>query len=228
MLIPIAPDLWHMERGFKAAGVPIKSRMTVVRFADGRLWIHSPVRFDEAVAAQIAALGDVAWIVAPNRAHHLFAKHCQRAFPAARLYGAPGLAAKRRDLVGLRELTDDIESEWAKDLEQVLFGGMPFLHEVHWLHKASGTLIATDVLQCWRGPLPWQAALYARITGVRNRLNVPRTVRLVTRDKALAAASARAVLGWPFTRVITAHNAIVEQDAHAAVARAFADAFGVD
>jgi hypothetical protein len=46
-------------------------------------------------------------------------------------------------------------------------------------------------------------------------------VRLVTRDRALVAGSARLILQWPFTRVITGHNAIVEQDAHAAVARAF-------
>jgi hypothetical protein len=37
----------------------------------------------------------------------------------------------------------------------------------------------------------------------------------------LAAGSARVILQWPFTRVITAHNSIVEQDAHAAVERAF-------
>lgn len=222
MLTPIAPGLWHMQRRFTAAGMPVSSRMTVVRFADGRLWIHSPVRLDEATRAQLAGLGQVAWIVAPNRFHHLFAGDCRRAFPGAALYGAPGLGAKRPDLVGLRELGETIEPEWAADLEQVLMRGMPVTNEVVWFHKASGTLIATDLLQCWCGDLPWGAALYARVTGVRNRLDVPRTVRLITRDKAAAAESARAVLRWPFTRVITAHNAIVEQGAHALVERAFA------
>jgi hypothetical protein len=46
-------------------------------------------------------------------------------------------------------------------------------------------------------------------------------VRLVTRDRAKFAGSARIILGWPFTRVITAHNSIVEHDAHALVERAF-------
>jgi hypothetical protein len=76
MLIPIAPKLWHMQARFTSAGMPVVSRMTVVRFEDGRLWIHSPVRFDEAVADQLRGLGEVAWIVAPNRFHHLFAKAC--------------------------------------------------------------------------------------------------------------------------------------------------------
>jgi hypothetical protein len=96
------------------------------------------------------------------------------------------------------------------------------VNEVAWFHKASQTLIVTDVLQCWCGKLPWNTSLYARVTGVRSHLDVPRTVRLVTRDRMLAAGSARVILQWPFTRVIMAHNAIVEQDAHLLVERAFA------
>jgi hypothetical protein len=221
MLTQIAPNLWHMERGFSAAGLPVSSRMTVVRFDDGRLWLHSPVRFDEAVADQLRALGTVSWIVAPNRAHHLFAKHAQRMFPQAVLYGAPGLAAKRPDLAGLVELGDTVPPEWQHELDQAVIRGMPFVNEVVWFHKATQTLIMTDVLQCWSGDLDWKTAAYARLTGVRAKLDVPRTVRLVTRDKAKAAGSARTILQWPFTRVITAHNSIVEQDAHAAVEKAF-------
>jgi hypothetical protein len=210
-----------MERGFKTAGIPVASRMTVVRFGDGRLWIHSPVRFDEAVAGQLRSLGTVAWIVAPNRMHHLFAGHAQRMFPDAVLYGAPGLAAKRPDLAGLVELGDAVPPEWAADLDQVCIRGVPLVNEVAWFHKASQTLIMTDVLQCWCGDLPWAAALYGRLTGVLGHIDVPRTVRLVTRDRAAARNSAQAILRWPFTRVITGHNSIVEQDAHAAVERAF-------
>ncbi|ALK96852.2 MULTISPECIES: DUF4336 domain-containing protein [unclassified Massilia] len=222
MLTPVAPNLWHMERGFKAAGLPVTSRMTVVRFDDGRLWLHSPVRFDDAVADQLRSLGTVAWIVAPNRAHHLFARHARRMFPDAALVGAPGLAAKRPDLAGLMELGDVVPREWQHELGQVWIRGMPFVNEVVWFHKASATLIMTDVLQCWGGELDWRTALYARLTGVRGRLDLPRTVRLVTRDRVLAAGSARMILQWPFTRVITAHNSIVERDAHALVERAFA------
>ena len=222
MLIQIAPDLWHMEAGLKTAGIPLTARMTVVRFRNGKLWIHSPVRFGPEVRDQIAALGEVAWIVAPNRAHHMFMAKAKQAFPDARLYGAPGLERKRPDLANLHPLEAVIEPEWADDLEQVVFRGVPVVNEVVWFHKASSTLIATDLLQCWGGHLDWRADAYARLTGVRSHLDVPRTVRLATRDRDAAADSARAVLMWPFKRVITAHNAIIEHDAYAQVARAFA------
>lgn len=222
MLEQIAPDLWHMEAGIRTAGIPLTTRMTVVRFGNGKLWIHSPVRFGPEVRDQIATLGEVAWIVAPNRAHHMFMARCKQAFPDTRLYGAPGLEHKRSDIANLHPLQDAIEPEWADELEQVVFRGMPVVNEVMWFHKASATLVATDVLQCWCGHLDWRADAYARVTGVRGHLDVPRTVRLATRDQEAAAASAQAVLVWPFTRVITAHNAIVERDAHALVQRAFA------
>ena len=125
------------------------------------------------------------------------------------------------DLEGLVELGDSVLPEWQHELDQVVMRGMPFVNEVVFFHKASNTLIMTDVLQCWSGKLPWNASLYARLTDVRSRLDVPRTVRLVTRSRMLAAGSARTVLQWPFTRVITAHNAIVEHDAHRLVERAF-------
>jgi hypothetical protein len=222
MLIELAPNLWHLQGGVKAAGLSFTSRMTVIRFASGKLWIHSPVRFDDSVRTQLAKLGDVTWVVAPNKAHHLFLNHVKRMFPDALLYGPPGLAKKRPDLRDLHVLGDAIEPEWADELDQVWMHGQPFVNEFLWFHKASHTLVACDILQCWDGPLEWRLALYARLTGVRKRFDVPRTVRLVTRDKGAAATSARAVLRWPFTRVLVAHNAVIERDAHALVARAFA------
>lgn len=211
-----------MQRGFKAAGLPVSSRMTVVRLGNGKLWLHSPVKFGDDVRGQLQQLGEVAYLVAPNRYHHMYLGHALRAFPNAAVYGAPGLAEKRPDLTTLRTLGNTVEPDWAADLDQVAVQGIPIANEVVWFHKPSATLIATDLVQCWCGELDWKASLYARLTGVRNHLDVPRTVRLAARDRAAVAASARAILAWPFTRVITAHNAIVDTDAHASVERAFA------
>ncbi|MFC5474594.1 hypothetical protein [Paraherbaspirillum soli] len=91
-----------------------------------------------------------------------------------------------------------------------------------WLHKASRTLIVTDLCQLWLGDLAFAAKVFARLTGVRTRLAVPRTVRFLVKDRQAARASAQKILQWPFERVVVAHNAIIEHDAHAAVARAFA------
>lgn len=220
MLQTIAPGIWHLTRHFVMSGIPLTSRMTVVRLDDGKLWLHSPVALTDADCAALAGLGTVAYIVAPNKFHHLFAKKAHAAFPGATLFGAPGLAAKRPDLVGMQEIP--AAPPWQAELPQLLFAGFPLANETVWFHKATGTLIVTDICQWWQGELPWAARAYGRLTGVRDRLAVPRTVRLMIRDRAAARASAKQILEWPIERVVTAHNAIVEERAHAALTAAFA------
>ncbi|MDT8998100.1 DUF4336 domain-containing protein [Paucibacter sp. APW11] len=221
MLQAIAPELWHVQHAFKTASFTISSRMTVVRLRDGSLWLHSPVPINAELQAELAALGPVRYLVAPNKVHHLFLGEAMALYPEAEVWVAPGLPAKRKDLQGLRELGPDSEPAWREELDQIRFGGIPQGNEVVWFHRSTATLILTDLCQCWTGDLPKRVALYAWLTGVRKRLNVPRSVRLLVRDRQAARHSAKKVLQWPFMRVVLAHDCIIERDAHSAVAAAF-------
>ena len=222
MLIQLAPNLWHVQHAFIAGGLTVTSRMTVVRLVDGSLWLHSPVRISAELRAELSALGTVSAIVAPNKMHHLFAAAALRDFPQARLYGAPGLSAKLPQLQPMTTLTPAIPREWEADLEQIFVDGIPLGNETVWLHKASRTLIMTDLCQWWQGELPIAARMFAALTGVRNALAVPRTIRWLVKNKSAARASAQRILQWPFERVIVAHNCVIEVEAHRAVERAFA------
>jgi hypothetical protein len=221
MLKAIAPDIWHVQHNFKANGLPVSSRMTIVRLGNGGLWLHSPVLLSSDDRAQIEALGKVQYIVAPSKTHHLFVSDCIAHFPNAKLFGAPGLSAKRPDLVYMTELVPAMQREWSSELEEVFFDGIPFGNETVWFHKSSKTLIVTDLCQWWQGDLPFAVKAYAYLTGVRKYLAVPRTIRMIVKNRPAAQASAQKILQWPFERVIVAHNAIVEENAYAAVKQAF-------
>lgn len=220
MIPRLADGLWHVPHTFKVNGLPVTTHMTVARLADGGLWLHSPVPLSSGQQAAIEALGPVRHIVAPSKTHHLFLADCARAFPAATLHGAPGLPAKRPDVAGLRELSMQAGGPWAGELEGLLFEGIPFANETLWFHHRTRTLIVTDLLQWWPGSIALPARLYARLTGVRQQLAVPRTVRLLVRDHEAARRSARRILDWPFERVTVAHHAVVERDARQQVERA--------
>jgi hypothetical protein len=196
--------------------------MTVIRLQGGKLWLHSPIPLTAELRAQLEALGTVSYLVAPNKVHHMFIGDWVKAYPQALLYGAPGLPAKRPDLANMRVLSSAGEPEWMQELGQLLFDGIPFANETVWFHWLSRTLILTDLCQWWQGDLPLTSLLYARATGVRKELAVPRTVRLITRDRQAASASAAKILAWPIERVVVAHNSIIEQDARAAVTHALA------
>ena len=220
MLRAIAPDLWDLPYHFDASGLRLMSRMTVLRLGGNRLWLHSPVPLSPQLRAQLDALGEVAFIVAPSKTHYLFAGDCAVAYPKAALFGAPGLARKRPELAGMRTLGATAEPEWADEMDQVFVGGIPIGNETAFFHRASGTLIVSDLCQWWQGDMPFTSRVFAMATGVRTQLAVPRTIRLAVKDRAAVAASAQQILQWPFTRVVMAHNAIVEENAHEAVQRA--------
>ncbi|MEI8325114.1 MAG: DUF4336 domain-containing protein [Betaproteobacteria bacterium] len=220
MLLPITDKLWHVEHTFRVNGLPTTTRMTVIRLPGSQLLLHSPIPLDDSLARQIDALGSVGFIVAPSKTQHLFLAPCQARYPQAIAFGVPGLIEKRADIQGLRELPQHGVADWSPDLEYLIFGGIPFGNESLWFHRPSATLIATDLVQWWRGKLPLSAALYARLTGVRKRLAVPLTVRALVRDRDAAKRSAQAILAWPFSRVVMAHNTVVDQDAHASMQQA--------
>jgi len=221
MLQMIAPNIWHTQHKFVANGMPVSSRMTVIRLSNNKLWLHSPVFLSPELRTALADLGNIECVIAPNKYHHLFVADYLQAYPDAKFYAAPGLSKKRPDLQNIRELSTTIEPEWQADLEQIFFAGIPIGNETVWFHKSTGTLILTDVCQWWQGDLHFSARIYASLTGVRKQLEIPKTIRWMTKDKQAAHHSAQKILAWPIKRIVMAHNAIVEDDAHASLARAF-------
>ncbi len=218
----LAPNLWHASHSFRVNGLVISSRMTVARLGSGTLWLHSPIPISTALKAELDALGEVAFIVAPSKMHYLFAQACAALYPQAQLLGAPGLRAKRPELATLQDLPAPGTGPWCPELDHLVFGGIPAANETDWFHAPSGTLILTDLCQWMEGDLPLATVLYARLAGVRQRLNVALPVRLLVRDKAAARASAERLLQWPIQRLVVAHNVVLQADARAQLERALA------
>ncbi|WP_104976925.1 DUF4336 domain-containing protein [Sorangium cellulosum] len=68
----VVPDsIWVTERPIWFGGVRRRARTTVVRLSGDSLWVHSPCTPTDDVCAALDTLGEVRWIVVPNRFHHL-------------------------------------------------------------------------------------------------------------------------------------------------------------
>jgi hypothetical protein len=221
-LIALGPEIWSATHNFKVGLMPLSTRMTVVRLGENHLWLHSPIPLDKDLLTELAALGEVRAVVAPNKVHHLFLAPCAAAFPNATLYGAPGLAKKCPKLPPMRELSGRAFSDWQGQLDEIFIEGIPFANETVWFHHLSATLIVTDLVQFWDGELAWSAKLYAHLTGVRTQLNVPYTVRALVRDRDGVRRCAARILEWPIQRIVMAHKAVIEVDAHARMRHALA------
>jgi hypothetical protein len=220
----LAPDLWVADRPFK---LPLRlgdigCRMTVIRLTDGTLFLHSPVPLDSCLRAELSDLGLVRAVVAPSKLHHLFVADYVSAYPEAKLYGAPGLSEKRKDLAFDSILSDESPADWQDQIDQLLFRGAPVLNEVLFFHRATRTVMFTDLVFNIAARDAPKMRIFNWLTGIVGHFGPHRLVRLCAfTDREAARESIRRVLGWDFDRVIVTHGEVVESGGRDRVGFAF-------
>ncbi len=206
-LRPLAEGLWCFEHDlYLPGGVHFPGRSCVVRLDDGSLWIHSPNPIDDALADQLAALGPVGHLVAPNKLHHLHLAAAIERYPNARVWGAPGLSAKRDDLHFDAELDDAAPSEWSGQIDQVVTRGAPWVNEVVFVHRRSRTLLLTDLVFNVQAPRGVMTRLVFWMAGASGKLAQSRLLKSQVKDRPAFAKSGDAVMGLDFDKVVMAHG----------------------
>jgi len=212
--------LWCVAHDvYLPGGVHFPGRMTVVQLPSGALWLHSPVPIDDGLAGELAALGPVAHLVAPNQFHNLFLAQAAERYPEAAVYLAAGLADRVSGLPSGQVLATG--DRWEDVIEGRVVDGMPRLSESVFLHRPTATLVVTDLVFHFE-PSNWVTAWLLWMVGAKGRMASSRSVWFLTQDAAAARASVEAILVWPFERVIMAHGDIVSDDARARLAEATA------
>lgn len=203
-------------------GLELGTRMTVMRLPGSKLILHSPVPAVPELIGQVQALGDVAYIVAPNRFHHLYVGEWQRAFPDASVFVAPGVERKRPELNIKGVLVGRPEDGWADSVDQVLVQGIPFTSEVAFFHRPSATLVVSDLAFNIGPASPPLTRLVFRAGGTYGRLSPSALEPWLIRDRNAFRDSLEQILAWPFERVVVAHGAISEVNGRAELTRGYA------
>lgn len=218
-LTPVAEEVWAAVTPLRFLGLPITSRMTVVRLPEG-LWLHSPVPL-EPVREQLDRLGPVVWRVAPNLMHHLFQLPYQQAYPHSRMAAPAELAIKRADL-RIDAFLSDAAPEWGGKLAAKAIPGNPTLRESVFLHRPSRSLLLTDLAAHMGRWDHWAVRLYARLNGCYGRLGLSYGLKSLYKDRAALRVAVDEILDWDFDRIIPAHGPIIEAGGKAAFRSAFA------
>ncbi len=208
-LVPVDDNLWVLPAPLSFLGVHVGTRMTVVRLSSGRLWLHSPVPLSRQIRAGLAALGEVGHIVAPNLFHHLYAGDAAGFFPDATVYAPAGLRKKRKSLRIDEILGDEPPAAWRDDLDQLNIEGT-LLAETVFFHRATRTLISSDLAENFATSDHWLTRLYLKAQGLENRFGIAWLLKVCYRDKQKARRCIDRLLEWDFDRVILAHGQILE------------------
>lgn len=224
LLQPFGEDIWLMDGDeVHWLSIPFRTRSVIVRLPDGGLWMHSPVEPTEARRAAVKALGELRHLVAPNKAHHLFVPKWQDLYPEATTWAGPGLRERIEDVDWDRDLGPEAPPAWAGTLDQAIFGGTDWLPEAMFFHRASKTLILTDIIQnhdpeddnwFWR----WVKDL-DDVLGPDG--GVPRDWKMTVDDRDAATADRDIMLGWPFEQVTFCHGDVFTENARERVKEAF-------
>lgn len=218
----LADGLWGTEHDLFMNGVVhFRGRMTVVRLSAGGLLLHSVVPIDDALASDLAALGPVEHIVAPNLLHHVHLEDVVARYPDATLWGVPGLPQKRSDL-RFDALVGEKVAPWQAEFMPLSIEGIPWANESVFFHHATNTLVVTDLIFNIHEVKGWITPLILRMAGAYRKPAQSRLLRLSIKDAGAASDSVERMLEWPIERVVMAHGHVLETDAKTQLAQALA------
>lgn len=207
-LIALADGIWVVAAPLRFMGIfSIGTRMTVIRAGDG-LVVHSPIAIDEALKAEIDALGPVRYVVAPSVFHHLFAGEGTKAWPEALLLAPAALRKKRKDLNIAGELESGAPTAWGGDLQSFPIRGS-MLNETVLFHTPTGTLVASDLLENFTHVDDAFTRQYLKLGGVYGKPGWHRFLRFIYRDRAAAKESIEHLLDLDLERIVIAHGDVV-------------------
>jgi hypothetical protein len=230
VLKPVAHDIWIVDGPeirfhVLAMALPFPTRMTVIRLRDSGLFVHSPVAWNDALGRALAALGPVAHVVAPNGLHYSWLAAWKKIYPTARFYGTPDLAQRADIALPLDDTLDDVPAPaWSDEIDQQLFAGTAF-SEVDFFHRASRTLILTDLIENFelsRTRAFW-LRLLLRLSGATDpHGTAPYDMRRTFRDRDAVRKGVERMIAWQPERIILAHGRWYRANGTAELRRAFA------
>jgi hypothetical protein len=220
---PLHRDLVAIDHPLTlSGGIDLGTRTCVIRLASGGSLVHTPGPLSDAARRAMESFGPVRALVAPNLLHHMFLAESIRAYPEARVFGAPGLREKLGDVRIDEVLGDKAPDLWAADLEQIFVTGAPSLNEIVFLHRASRTLLCLDLCFNLRESRSLVTRLFMRANGAYGRFGPSRVFRFgVMKDRRAMRASIDRILSWDFDRVTVAHGDVLETSGHSALRAGF-------
>ena len=209
-------ELWTLDHPLVVGGLHMGARATAVRGPDG-VTLISAVPMTEAQISELAQLGPVTSVVAPNLLHHLFASAAQQKV-GGRLIGPAGLVDKG---VKLDATLGDGVAPWGAALQAVPVLGVPKMSETVFFHPLSRTLVVTDMSFNVVESGSWFTRLVMRVNDAYGKFGPSRIFKSMVTDKAALRESVDRIVALKPDRVVTAHGAVLESGGEAALGQAF-------
>lgn len=215
----IGTNIWVHEDSMKMMGTQLGLRMTVIRLADGSVWVHSPTAIDPELQQQVDEIGPVKHLIAANNHHCKWLQDWNEAYPDAELYVSAGIPHKV-PLSNYHILQPGMENAWAEDIDRKTMPSVPMFHETVFFHKPSQSLIVTDLIQNYP-----DTSHLTGLVGVMSKyvfepigfkgccVAPPLKMGFIIKDKPAFERFIQQIQNWDFQRIVVTHGDIIEEDA---------------
>ena len=214
----IHDDLWIVDMPFKYLAADMGNRMTIIRLKNNLLLLHSPIEYSADLGRSLEPLGEVRYLISPNRFHDLYIEKWQIEYPQALHYSL-------RKKFGLHKYLDEIAevSDIVEDLIVLPIQGIPKVEEYAFYHLPSRSLILTDLaFNIPRNVSTW-SKLFFTLHGTLDRFGPSRVMRSLIKEPDKFQYSLQQMLNWNFERIILSHGNIIENNAKSIFTKGFSD-----
>lgn len=206
--MPFGASVWTAATPIRFAGAWFSHVMTVVQLADRGLLLHSPCRPSPNLVDEIARLGSVTNVVAPNWFHDLYLDEYRTLYPGAVFWGPALLRRQRKSLVD-RVLDGTDRPSWFAELPYVSVPGLLSFDECLFLHSPTRTLMVADLLTnaSAGSGAPMLTKLGYRLLGLDGRLKVFPILRWCGAfNRTALQRAADQIFEWDPQRLIVGHG----------------------
>ncbi len=220
-LKPVVDRIWRidgppLQRGW----VPYPTRAVVVKLVGGALWVFSPTKLTDALSQELAELGPVAHIIAPNKDHQTHVAAWKNRFPNAKVWAPEGGYTPAQVLQ-----PDRAEGAWQGQIEQCIVRTGPNRREAVFCHKPTRTLIFADLFEALETRhLPARARPVVWFSGTDDSSGNMRPSHrwaLREKDKAALAEDVECLIRWNPRRILLSHGKCFDTNAVGQLERAF-------
>jgi hypothetical protein len=226
----VSEDIWIVNGPAVRFGppllrMPFSTRMSIIKLAGG-IFIHSPTLLVPSLKAEIDKIGDVKWIIAPNRLHYTWVQNWAEAFPNACVYLASGIEKQARDRISISGLSLDKDCGYPWDGEIATLPIVSsYMTEVEFFHYASRTLILTDLIENFEPNklVSFAMRLMTYIGSAQDPSgSMPRDMRMTfAKCKPHLRGAIEKMISWNPDRIILAHGRWYRKDGTVELERAF-------
>lgn len=210
----VSGSIWVDSMPLRVGPAELGARMVVIKLSDGSLALHSPIERSDSRKEAVDSLGTVSAIISPVKTHNLFVGDWLESYPDASYYKVNDMPVERG---GQKEylLNKEESYPWEEDVSYVNISGMPYFNESVFLHKATKTLIVSDLVFNLHYDQSMMGKLFLKLNGCYKKFTPSRIFKSQVKNKQDFNRSISELLGLDFDNVIMAHGTPVFGDGHA-------------